>query len=172
MPFRSSSANVSASIPPRRESHLQRRWPTPRSWRGENGQAAVEFALVVPLFLMLVVALVKFGGAVHYWLDMTHAANVGARIAAVDLDVTKAPYSASSMDEYILTRMGPTALQEDAEVGVCIDGENATGKPVKVTVTYDFPLRIPLLLERTVPISTSATMRLEHRATNYAWSAC
>ena len=51
--------------------------------RSERGQAAVEFALVVPVFCLLVMALIDFAKALNYWLDANHLANEGVRQAAV-----------------------------------------------------------------------------------------
>jgi Flp pilus assembly protein TadG len=55
-----------------------------RGRRGQEGQALVEFALIIPLFLMIVVGMIQFGLALNYWLDMQRIANQGARWAAVD----------------------------------------------------------------------------------------
>jgi hypothetical protein len=50
----------------------------------ESGQALVEFALIVPLFLMIVVGVIQFGVALNFWLDLQRLANQGARSAAVN----------------------------------------------------------------------------------------
>ena len=52
--------------------------------RDERGVALVEFALVFPLMLLLIVGAVEFGKAFFYWLDMSQLANTGARMAVVD----------------------------------------------------------------------------------------
>ena len=52
--------------------------------RRENGQAAVEFALVVPLICVLMVAFFDFARFIDYWFDMNRVASEGARIAAVN----------------------------------------------------------------------------------------
>jgi Flp pilus assembly protein TadG len=55
-----------------------------RILRREEGQATVEFAIVIPLLLLLVVGIFEFGKAFNYWIDLNHLANEGARWAAVD----------------------------------------------------------------------------------------
>ena len=57
--------------------HLQR-------LRGERGQALVEFALIAPLFLMLVIGVIQFAVALNFWFDLQRLANQGARSAAVN----------------------------------------------------------------------------------------
>src|SRR5687768_13441458 len=47
----------------------------------ERGQALVEFALIAPLFLMIVVGIIQFGIGLNYWLDLNRIANQGARWA-------------------------------------------------------------------------------------------
>src|SRR5919198_5794629 len=63
------------------------RWGLARS-RGlcadERGVALVEFALVLPLLLVLVLGMVDLGKAVNYWNDETHLANEATRYAAVN----------------------------------------------------------------------------------------
>lgn len=55
-----------------------------RRHKREEGQALVEFALILPLFLMIVVGIIQFGVALNFWLDLQRIANQGARWAAVD----------------------------------------------------------------------------------------
>ena len=55
-----------------------------RAIRGERGAALVEFTLVLPLLLLLLLGMLEFGRVFNYWIDETHLANVAARFAAVD----------------------------------------------------------------------------------------
>ena len=49
----------------------------------ERGQAAVEFAMVVPLLCLLIIAILHFGTVMNYWLDLNHVASEAARKVAV-----------------------------------------------------------------------------------------
>jgi len=53
------------------------------AFRKEDGQALVEFALVIPLLLFVVFAIIDFGLAINQYNDSTNLANLGARAAAV-----------------------------------------------------------------------------------------
>jgi Flp pilus assembly protein TadG len=55
-----------------------------RKLADEGGVALVEFALVLPLVLLLLFGMIDVGKAVNYWNDETHLANEAARFAAVD----------------------------------------------------------------------------------------
>ncbi len=64
---------------------IRRRSELPRAAAAtqREGQAAVEFALVVPVLCLVVLALIDFGKALNYWLDTSHLAGEGSRLAAV-----------------------------------------------------------------------------------------
>src|SRR3954451_24649413 len=50
----------------------------------ERGVALVEFVLVLPMILLLLLGMIDVGKAVNYWNDETHLANEAARSAAVN----------------------------------------------------------------------------------------
>ncbi len=54
-----------------------------RITRDERGQAIIEFALVLPIFLLLVIGIIQFGIAYNNYITLTDAVRVGAREAAV-----------------------------------------------------------------------------------------
>src|SRR5215472_17429833 len=50
---------------------------------GDRGAAAVEFALVLPLLLLLVCGIIDFRRAINAQITLTQAARTGARLAAL-----------------------------------------------------------------------------------------
>jgi Flp pilus assembly protein TadG len=52
-----------------------------------RGQALVEFALIIPLFLLLLVGIFDLGRAVFAYNTLTNAAREGARLAIVNQDL-------------------------------------------------------------------------------------
>jgi Flp pilus assembly protein TadG len=54
-----------------------------RALRSEQGQTAVEFALIAPLLIVLLLGVVQFGIAFNNYLTITDAARAGARKAIV-----------------------------------------------------------------------------------------
>lgn len=60
------------------------RWRNSRHGRTERGAAAVEFALVVPLLLLLLVGIVNFGFVFAQQISLNNAARQAARYAVVD----------------------------------------------------------------------------------------
>jgi hypothetical protein len=55
-----------------------RRMPA-RGLRGQEGQAAIEFALVLPVLLLLIVGILKFGVLYNHYITLTDSVRVGAR---------------------------------------------------------------------------------------------
>ena len=57
--------------------------PAGRVRAADRGAAAVEFALVLPLLLLLVFGIIDFGRAINAQITLTQAAREGARLAAL-----------------------------------------------------------------------------------------
>jgi Flp pilus assembly protein TadG len=140
---------------------------TRQSMSGESGVAIIEFALVLPLLMLIVVVIFDFGRALNYWVDTTHLASEGARLAAVD----RIP-EGTSLQAYIRSKADTAELRDggsmsiDGPLEVCVnpDGDEV-GDPVEVTAqtTYNW---IPLLGldEASTTITGKATMRRERLA--------
>ena len=59
--------------------------------RRSKGQALAEFALVVPLFLLLLFAIISFGLYMFYTQQLANAAREAARYAAVHTSTAQCP---------------------------------------------------------------------------------
>ena len=56
--------------------------------RAERGGVAVEFALVLPILMLIVLGIIEFGLALNTQIGLTQAAREGVRVAAVDWEAT------------------------------------------------------------------------------------
>jgi Flp pilus assembly protein TadG len=66
---------------------------------GEQGSALVEFALILPMLLMLTTGLLVFGVAMNNYLQLTHAVNMAARTVSLDgHEASAAPSSYPTSD--------------------------------------------------------------------------
>jgi hypothetical protein len=115
--------------------------------------------MVLPLFAALVIVCVLFGKALYEYIQLTHAANEGARLAAVNQP------AASSLSGFLT---GEYALPGGTSLAICYpdqsvpaDSRNA-GKPVEV-VAYSSASWVPIL--NIGQIKAKATMRLEQTTT-------
>ena len=102
---------------------------------GEKGQNLVEFAMVVPIFLILVFAIVDFGMGFHAWITVTNAAREGARIGAVGAD-------AATIEARVIDSAS-SLIGEDLDVTI-VNAQGAPGEAVSVDVGYDYELITPL----------------------------
>lgn len=143
--------------------------------KSDSGQAAVEFALVVPLICFLIWAIVEFAIGINYWLDATHLANEGARLGATLGD--QAPPGGSTLACYIKNgaessqlRSGGGNVTQAAQVSIAFPSGAQIGQPVQVTVTAKYHW-IPFIGGGTFNIKGTSTMRLEQVPT-YAASSC
>ena len=140
----------------------------------DSGAAMVEFALVLPLLLTLVLGLVDFGRAFNYWIDQTHLANEAARWAVVNRN--PGADGGQTLQQYIKAQAGAADLRSATGASVCIDfpsGTSNVGDPVRVRVQFAFEWlpffrNDPNFAFATTTIGGSATMRLEAPPTNYS----
>lgn len=125
-------------------------------WRRQDGVAMTEFALIVPVFLVIVAGLLGFGRVFFYWIEANHLANETARWAVVDRN----PYSPSTLQEHV--RASGTVEWQDARV--CIDfpdgGTLDVGDRVRVRIEKPFQF-VPILGIAPITIRGSSTMRVE-----------
>ena len=140
----------------------------------ERGQALVEFALIAPLFLLIVVGIIQFGIGLNYWLDLNRIANQGARFAVVDHGWTNCAKadtpatclaSPNRLQDYLRSEPVSGGLNPDAYV--CFPTGNAVGESVQVRVSSDFTF-LPILDLGTITLRAKATMRIEQPVTRYA----
>ena len=68
-----------------------------RRRKSGHGQTLVEFALVIPVFLLLMMALLDLGRAVFVTNGLTNAAREGARLAIVNQDADLVAQRARAM---------------------------------------------------------------------------
>ena len=108
----------------------------------EAGQSLVEFAMVLPLFLVLMFALVDFGRAFYGWMIITNGAREGARAGAVQKDwptMQTAIYN-SMCNPYPSKCAVPPAKLTLTPTGV----NGARGGQVSVRISYAFAYVTPL----------------------------
>jgi Flp pilus assembly protein TadG len=116
---------------------------------GEQGQAAVELSLCLPVLALLLLAIVQVGVVVRDQVAVVHAAREGARAAAV----TGAGPSDAVAAVRGAVRLDPGRLSVEA----------ARGDVVRVTVRYRAATDVPLVgrLVGDVTLQSTAVMRAE-----------
>jgi Flp pilus assembly protein TadG len=113
------------------------------STRGRNdvGQATVEFALALPVVLIIVLGVVQVGVAIRNELAVELAAREGARAAVVSSD----PSGAAAR-----------AARRSVELPIDVSTQT-TAHDVVVTITYTDPTDVPIIGRFLGPSTHSAT---------------
>ena len=117
----------------------------------ESGQSAVEFALVLPLLLLVLLGIVEFGRAYNASNDLNQMAAAGARFAAVG----NYPGSTS-----LVQREADTGVTQAATVTLTYPQGCAVGNSVTATATAPITLAHFLGIG-TISLHGRATMRIE-----------
>ena len=155
--------------------------------RDERGAALTEFALVLPLLVLLLLGMVDFGKAVNYWIDETHLANEGARLAVVNSNPGAGLSTPVALQQYLLSQadsaelhgdvIGTQRSQHGATVAICFysaatgssTASPAVGDTVEVLVRYDYNWLkgFPFPGTPSTTITGKSAMRLEAVPTAY-----
>lgn len=142
--------------------------------RPRRGQALTEFALVLPLLIVLFAMALDFGRVFYGWVSINNAARVGAAYAAANADAWETPsdparqarYAAlveNDLQDLNCTLSGvPEPDFTDADTDG--DGSYDTGGPVEVALECAFELLTPLgtSIVGTVDLGGSATFPVHH----------
>ena len=121
----------------------------------ESGQTFVEFAIVLPLLVLLVFGIAQFGLAFRNYLAITDAARVGARAAAVKRTSGACTAARSAIQSTVST--GQWA-QISSRI-TCSAGSNV-GDQVKITISYPYSIGLPGV-SASGNLTADATERME-----------
>lgn len=113
-----------------------------------RGQTLVEFALIAPIFILILVGLFDAGRAVYAWSTINNAAHTAARLAIVDQNVGDVTQAA--VDSAVGTNVdaGDVSVRwlsaQYTNVAPCNTTPRA-GCTVEVEVRYQFVAATPLI---------------------------
>ena len=110
-----------------------------RSGDKERGQAMVEFALLLPIFLVVLFLIIDFGVGISRWVVVTNSTREGARIGTVGATTTDIANRVATTSNGLLDAT-------DVTVRYVGDGDGAAerGESVIVETDYDYGLITPL----------------------------
>ncbi|MGV8970884.1 MAG: TadE family protein [Rhodoglobus sp.] len=104
-----------------------------RNKEGETGAAAVEFALVLPVLVLLIMGLVEFSLLFNAQISVMNAAREGARVMAIHNDPSLARSAAVAAAPSL--RPGLSAANVTVAPTKCVAGSSVT-----VTIRYSATL--------------------------------
>lgn len=154
--------------------------PKPQKARRESGQSLVEFAIIVPVLLILVFGIIDFGMGLRAYITVTQATREGARYASVgnaagtfssggtgDCDGSTSTTAVGR----VCNAMSGLNLINLTSVSVTYPGGAASGQSVRVAAQYRYEYITPVrtlvnvlsggTLDDHLTLSATTDMRLE-----------
>jgi Flp pilus assembly protein TadG len=123
--------------------------------RSERGQSLVEFALALPILVLLLFAVIQFGIAFNNYVTLTDATRAGARKAAVGRQLSN-PQSTT----ITAVRNSATDLKQ-GDLAVTVSSTWEPGADVNVTATYPYTINLLGIPVKTGRLSSTTTERVE-----------
>lgn len=117
----------------------------------DRGSATIEFALVLPVALLVLVTAVEVVVTARVQLELGHAAREAARVAATTPDIELSIEAARRS----------LGAQLSARTHVAVVRQQHVGGTARVTLTTNHPVVAPILGGFTVSLRSSAVMRVE-----------
>ncbi len=131
-------------------------------FKNQKGAAAVEFAIVLVLLLMLVFGIIEFGLLLYDKAILTNASREGARFGIVLSNPRHTNTEIQNVvttycSNYLITFGGPTLVNIPTPIWTDNDGSGdiTIGDDLSVTVTYNYTF---LFMPKFVPISNTKTL--------------
>ena len=104
---------------------------------GNSGQALVEFAMVAPILLLLIMGIVDFGRAFYTYYVLVDAAREGGRVAVVANQGTTQQTVYAHIDTLLVT----AGLDPNNATKTMTGFQTGTGNPLTVNIAYPFQIR-------------------------------
>ena len=125
--------------------------------RTEGGQALVEFTLLIPVLLFVVIAIAQFGDLYNHYVSITDATRAGARMAVVSRTAT----NPSGVAIQAVRDSAHTLDQTKLTVTVTPAPPWTTGQQITVTASYPYALNIAGLVVKSGNLTSSTKERVE-----------
>jgi hypothetical protein len=140
---------------------------TPRDPRRKHrGQALVEFAIVLPVFFLVVAGMFDLGMGIYSDLTLVNAAREGARLGVIDPGNKPAIEDrvramADNLDGSRLTVTIACERPSGSSFTPCTGTKWQPGDATRVKVDYTHVAFFPLLFGTEIPLSSETRMRIE-----------
>jgi Flp pilus assembly protein TadG len=125
----------------------------------QRGQALVEFAVLLPVLLLVLFAILQFGVVFNNYIQVTSAAREGCRKAAVSRGLGTSGAESAAVTAADGTASGLTQSQ----LSITFPGNPTFAQGSTVTVQASYPYSISLLglVVSSGNLTSSTTMRVE-----------
>jgi len=118
--------------------------------QSENGSVLVEFALIMPVLILILAGIIQFGFLLNAKIAVNSASYEAARAATLS-DNPEAD-AINAVSAYAAASLPGWDLQEQLSIEINTTG-NSPGDSVQINVFYD----VPLFFSKILPISESGS---------------
>jgi Flp pilus assembly protein TadG len=126
-----------------------------RRIRDEQGQTMVEFALALPVLLLILFAVIQFGIVYNNYVTLTDASRAGARKA-----ITSRHSDDPEGDTVAAVENSATGL-DLGDLDVAVSGTFEHGEDVTVTATYPYEIDLLGFVVASGDLTAETTERVE-----------
>lgn len=128
-----------------------------KNLRNEKGQSLVEFAILLPFLLLLLMGILEFGIMLNSYLTINNAAREGARLGIV---------AGSNIEiKELITNISPNLDTKNLTVNITpSEGSRKSGGTIAVEVIYNYQVTIPIIsniIHNVVVLKAQTSMRIE-----------
>ncbi|MBC8061262.1 MAG: pilus assembly protein [Clostridiaceae bacterium] len=125
--------------------------------KNEKGQSLVEFAIILPILLLLLFGIAEFGIMLNSYLTIQNVAREGSRLGIV---------GGSDVEIISLIRdTSPNLTDTDMKIILTpVEAYRKSGDTLTVTVTYNYHMNVPIissLLGNVIVLTAQTSMRIE-----------
>jgi Flp pilus assembly protein TadG len=132
---------------------------TPRirqiDFRSERGQGMTEFALILPVFALLLFGIIQCGIVFHNYVEIADATRAGARKAAVSRDLPDPAGAATAAVRS--SASGP----KNGDLDVSVTSSFQRGADVTVHASYPYSISLLGIVVKSGRITSTTTERVE-----------
>ncbi|HVM57590.1 MAG TPA: TadE/TadG family type IV pilus assembly protein [Gaiellaceae bacterium] len=123
--------------------------------RDETGQAMVEFTMILPILLVVVLGIIQFGILFNNYVTLTDAVRAGARMASVSRDDADPVGAATAA-----VRNSATDLDQ-SNLNITVTSGWTAGGDVTVTATYPYSISLLGVVVSSGTLTSKTTERVE-----------
>ena len=128
-----------------------------KSLRNEKGQSLVEFAILLPFLLLLLMGILEFGIMLNSYLTIHNSAREGARLGIV---------AGSNIEiNQLINNISPNLDPKNLIVNITpSEGSRKSGGTITVEVIYNYQVTVPIIsniIHNVVVLKAQTSMRIE-----------
>lgn len=125
-------------------------------FRNQKGQSLVEFAIILPLILLIVMGIAQFGLLFNSYLTIQNATREGARTGVVG--------GTNSEIRQSILNTSPYLKEDNLTIHINPKDNRRSGETLTVQIIYSYPLTVPIInniLGKAIQLNAQTSMRIE-----------